>query len=125
MKRLTKNIRNKQTYCGYEIKDCKYQQIYNFEKYSELEDHVDCNLTLAVDKLGELEDLEEELGFDLKKLQEIDHIYVNDLDGLKKCKIIGVNFKEKKIWFWVNCCPMALEFEDYKTYFCLREDKSE
>lgn len=57
MSRLTKNISDKQTYCGYEVKDCKYQQIYDFKKYSELEDYVDCDLTLAIDKLGELEDL--------------------------------------------------------------------
>ena len=56
MSRLTKNISDKQTYCGYEIKECKYQQIYDFKKYDELEDYVDCDLTLAIDKLGKLED---------------------------------------------------------------------
>lgn len=83
-----------------------------------------------VNKLGGLEDLEEDLGFDLKKLQEIEHIYANDFENvyekvLKKYKIIGVNFKEKKIWFWVSSCPMYLSFEDYKKYFWLKEDKSE
>ena len=57
MGRLTKNISGKQTYCGYEIKKCKYQQIYDFKKYVELEDYVDCDLTLAIDKLGKIEDI--------------------------------------------------------------------
>ena len=57
MSRLTKNISDKQTYCGYEIKKCKYQQIYDFKKYNELEDYADYDLTLAIDKLGKIEDV--------------------------------------------------------------------
>ena len=71
MSRLTKNISDKQTYCGYEIKKCKYQQIYDFKKYDELEDYVDCDLTLAIDKLDKLEDIEEELGCPLEVLVKI------------------------------------------------------
>lgn len=59
--RLTRNIRKKQDYCEFELKKCRYQDIYGFEKYSELEENVDCDLTLAIDKLGQLEDDEEEL----------------------------------------------------------------
>ena len=70
MNRLTKNISDKQTYCGYEIKKCKYQQIYDFKKYDELEDYVDCDLTLAIDKLGELEDLLEK--YEIKDLSELE-----------------------------------------------------
>lgn len=57
MARMTRNIHEKQDYCEFEIKDCKYQDIYGFESYQELEDNVDCDLTLAIDKLGELEDI--------------------------------------------------------------------
>lgn len=73
-------------------------------------------------KLG----LEEELGFDLKKLQETSYIYAEDWENvLRKYAFIGVNFKEKKIWFWDGFTPMYLKFEYYKKSFWLKEDKSE
>ena len=79
-----------------------------------------------INKLGELEVMEEPLGFPLEKLNEISHIYATDWEGvLRKYEIIGVNFKEKKIWFWVGFSPMYLEFEYYKKTFWLKEDKSE
>ena len=64
-KRFTKNIRKKQDYCEFELKNCSYKDIYGFEKYSELEENVDCELTLAIDKLGYIEDFEDEIGLDL------------------------------------------------------------
>ena len=66
--RFTKNIRNKQNYCEFELKKCRYQDIYGFEKYKEIEEYADCDLTLAIDKLGQLEDIEEEYGVDLFSL---------------------------------------------------------
>lgn len=84
------------------------------------------NNPYAIDKLGKLEDLEEELGFSLEKLNETTHIYATDWENvLRKHEIIGVNFKEKKIWFWDTFSPMYLEFEYYKKSFWLKEDKSE
>ncbi len=74
----------------------------------------------------EKEDLQEELGFDLGKLQEINYIYAEDENNiLRKYEFIGVNFKEKKIWFWCDFMPMYLSFENYKETFWLKEDRSE
>ena len=79
-----------------------------------------------INKLGRLEDLEEPLGFPLEKLSEVNNIYVNDWEGvLRKYEIMGVNFKEKKIWFWGSFCPMYIKFEYYKKGFWLKDDKSE
>ena len=88
MSRLTKNISDKQTYCGYEIKKCKYQQIYDFKKYDELEDYVDCDLTLAIDKLGKLEDIEEEIGCPLDVVFKLIGSYII-LDG-NPCHVMGI-----------------------------------
>lgn len=57
-KRLTKDISRYQGYCQFELKDCRYKDIYNFEHYSELEECVDCDLTLGIDKLGEYENID-------------------------------------------------------------------
>ena len=56
--RLTKDISRYQGYCQFELKDCRYKDIYNFEHYSELEECVDCDLTLGIDKLGEYENID-------------------------------------------------------------------
>lgn len=72
--------------------------------------------------------LEEEIGFSLEKLNETDYIYADLEDELRKYKIIGINFKEKKIWFWDSLdsdYPVYLRFEDYKTLFWFKEDRSE
>ena len=60
--RFTRNIRDEQDYCEFEVKDCPYQSIYDFKDYEEIEGNVDCELTLAIDKLGQLEDIEERYG---------------------------------------------------------------
>ena len=67
-KRFTRNIHKKQDYCEFEVKDCPYQSIYDFEDYEEIEGNVDCELTLAIDKLGKLEDIEQYYGVDLVTL---------------------------------------------------------
>lgn len=130
MNRLTKNISNKQTYCGYEVKDCKYQQIYDFKRYNELEDYVDSDLTLAIDKLGKLEDLEEQIGCPLDvrcKLTYDSHIY--DEDGRSYTEIIM--FKDYILAYDgredENGMLEATRFEwkGYKKTWWLKEDKSE
>ena len=60
--RYTRNIEKKQTYCKFDIKNVPYQRIYEFGSWANLEDYVDTDLTLAIDKLGELEDIEQEIG---------------------------------------------------------------
>ena len=78
--RLTKDISKKQNYCEFELKKCKYQDIYDFKKYSELEDYANCDLTLAIDKLGQVEDIEEK--HNVSSLDDLD----NRLTALKIIK---------------------------------------
>ena len=76
--RFTRNIRDEQDYCKFEVKDCPYQSIYDFEDYEEIEGNVDCELTLAIDKLGEHEDIEGKIKCDfltLKRVSERGKIY--------------------------------------------------
>jgi len=57
-KRFTKKIQGTM-YCAYELKKSPYKKLFDLKNNAEIEDRVDCELTLAIDKLGELEDLEE------------------------------------------------------------------
>ena len=79
-----------------------------------------------INKLGRLEDLEEQIGCPLEKFLTTNEIYSDLEDGtIKKYKIIGINFCEKKIYFWMSFVPMNVDFTDYKKYYWLKEDKSE
>lgn len=130
MSRLTKNISDKQTYCGYEVKKCKYQQIYDFERYDELEDYVDCDLTLAVDKLGKLEDLEEKYDLPLDVLITLmDHYYYYDEDGNQKFfHSLDMYHKQIVIKKYENDDDIYgyyehLNFKDYKVTWWINKDK--
>lgn len=69
--RYTHKIAKKSNYyCGYEIKNCPYNEIYNIEKYSELEDYANPDLTLAIDFLGEIEDVLKK--YNIKNANELD-----------------------------------------------------
>lgn len=69
---------------------------------------------------------ENDLGFDLTKLQNTNHIYTYDYENnFKKYEIVGINLAEKKIYFWDSFCPMSLDLADYKKYWWLKEDRSE
>ena len=79
-----------------------------------------------INKLGRSEDLEEQIGCPLEKFLTTNEIYSDLEDGtIKKYKIIGINFCEKKIYFWMSFVPMNVDFTDYKKYYWLKEDKSE
>ena len=76
-------------------------------------------------KLSDAESLEKELGHSLEKFSKATKIY-SDLEGkMKEYKIIGINFPERKIYFWMDFAPMYVEFDDYKETYWLKEDKSE
>lgn len=80
----------------------------------------------ANNSLSKYRDLEEEFPFSIEKMQEVEYVYVlENCDKLKKYKLIGFNFKEKQIYFWMDFCPMYLSFDEYKKLFWLKEDKSE
>lgn len=130
MNRLTKNISNKQTYCGYEVKDCKYQQIYDFKRYNELEDYVDSDLTLAIDKLGKLEDLEEQIGCPLDvRCKVVCDSIIYDENGIEY-KVVYIHKEyfdceepfDNDIGYTKLC---AFEWKGYKKTWWLKENKEE
>ena len=76
--RFTRNIPDKYCDCEFELKRCIYQNIYGFDDYEEIEGNVHRELSLAIDKLGKLEDIEGkiECGFlTLKRVAERGKIY--------------------------------------------------
>lgn len=110
MSRLTKKFNDNS---GYEIKE--YGAEFNEVKLNAYLD--------AVDKLGKLEDLEEELGCPLevviKALKE--GIYQSD-GGRRKYPTIEYNGATKKFYFaFGTYCNV----EDYKKTWWLKEDKRE
>ena len=56
-KRLTKTMPKSQSWCGYEVKKAKWKDLVGLEPPYELEMYVDTDLSCAIDKLGELEDI--------------------------------------------------------------------
>lgn len=95
-----------------------------------------------INKLGQLEDIEEELGCPLEiitgiMLRKINEIYVNYGDGgynspyedICKASVDGLYDDENYLSYnsnWVietNLCPVPLK--DYKTAWWLKEDRSE
>lgn len=137
MKRFTKNISKKQTYCGYELKDCRYQEIFEeVEKYSDIEDIAPCELTLAIDKLGKLEDIEEKLGIsliDFYKIIQARHIWAeigldltNRFDELVLFDIKEFDVELNRILLKENKYNLrSIPFNMYKICFWLSKDKSE
>jgi len=127
-----KKIENFRTLCDYYNK-IVYKVIQltemcgNTDEAIKLRDDIEDMFTIKFSEpLDDVSDLQEELGFDLGKLQEINYIYAEDEENvLRKYDFIGVNFKENKIWFWCDFMPMYLDFENYKKTFWLKEDKSE
>ena len=65
MKRLTTKIKGSNNYCEFELKNAKYKNLFELSSNREIENYVNTDLTIAIDKLGQLEDIEEELGIDL------------------------------------------------------------
>lgn len=59
MKRLTTKIKGSNNYCKFELKNAKYKNLFELSSNREIENYVNTDLTLAIDKLGQLEDIEE------------------------------------------------------------------
>ena len=59
MKRLTTKIKGSNNYCKFELKNAKYKNLFELSSNREIEDYVNSDLTIAIDKLGQLEDIEE------------------------------------------------------------------
>ena len=124
--RLTQKISHRQNYCAYEVKGAKYKDIYGFEKYSELEDNVDCELTLAIDKLGQLEDIEDKIKIDLItvfKWLDAEECYHKEVGN---CYIVGISKNEIILLpkaFPYGDCKFTEPFEKYgKTWALTKEE---
>lgn len=105
----------------------EYYYASEIDKYrrDELYDKCKGEFKALKKKLSEAESLEKELGHSLEKFSKATKIY-SDLEGkMKEYKIIGINFPERKIYFWMDFAPMYVEFDDYKKSYWLKEDKSE
>jgi hypothetical protein len=101
------------------------QEYYQTLSYEEKQRYKEMWFT-ANESLAKYRKLEQELGYQLEKFLTTNEIYSDLEDGtIKKYKIIGINFCEKKIYFWMSFVPMYVNFTDYKKYYWLREDKSE
>lgn len=65
MNRLTTKIKGSNNYCEFELKNAKYKNLFELSSNREIENYVNTDLTIAIDKLGQLEDIEKEIGIDL------------------------------------------------------------
>ena len=146
MSRLTKKIKGANNYCGYEVKNATYKELFDLKSNSQIEDEVNCDLTIAIDKFGKLEDLEEEYNANeedieraliLKKIIENGYVYYEDDYGEGTYYIGG----ELMFDFRTNEIVLSEEYDDdylgrweeiarfpildYKKKYWLRKDKSE
>ena len=79
MKRLTRKIKGANNYCGYELKNATYKELFDLKSNSQIEDEVNCDLTIAIDKLGKLEDLMEK--YEISSIEALEEI-IKDYDEL-------------------------------------------
>jgi hypothetical protein len=125
MKRLTKKIKN--TYCGYEVKNATYKQLFDLESNKQIENYVNCDLSIAIDKLGKLEDIEAELNYPLEIIlkalifgfyhNEIEHTWTS-AKLYKYSDKYGFMLTERYGFIFVP-------FSDYKKTWWLKADRSE
>ena len=135
MKRLTRKIKGANNYCEFELKDQPYKSFLDIKRNSDLEWLDVCDLTLAIDKLGQLEDIEKELGIDLitlfKALKQ-DYIYFkyylswNKEFKIKKECISGFKYADNNTFvFWTDDYygkEHMVYLRDYGKAWALREE---
>ena len=82
MNRLTTKIKGSNNYCEFEVKNAKYKDLFELSSNREIENYVNTDLTIAIDKLGQLEDIEGENGIDLITLfKSLEGIWVKSTNG--------------------------------------------
>lgn len=129
MNKLTEKVKNTDDYIKLPTKD-KQEFINKLGKLEDLLQSYNIKDLEELDKLLEMattyEELSKQIDCPLEKFLTTNEIYSDLEDGtIKKYKIIGINFCEKKIYFWMSFVPMNVDFTDYKKYYWLREDKNE
>lgn len=125
MKRYTKKI--KDDFCAYLPKDPDFLDYIGADR-KDLESTYDVDLSLLVDKLGKLEDLEEQLGCPLEVVFEAlkqGYIYVYDnhynFDNYTKTKS-KITFNNNI--FYIGFARLTRRLKDYQKTWWLKGEKS-
>ena len=92
MKRLTTKIKGSNNYCKFELKNAKYKNLFELSSNREIENYVNTDLTIAIDKLGQLEDIEEKYKISLDDLDR----KLTVLEIIKKHKLLNYVLKNEK-----------------------------
>lgn len=92
MNRLTTKIKGSNNYCEFELKNAKYKDLFELSSNREIEDYVNTDLTIAIDKLGQLEDIEEKYKISLDDLDR----KLTVLEIIKKHKLLNYVLKNEK-----------------------------
>lgn len=91
MRRYTKKIKNANNYCEYDLKYSPYTEIFDLTSNVQIEDYVNADLTLAIDKLGKLEDIMEK--YEIESLEELEEL-IKDYDDMAKSIVeMGLGIK--------------------------------
>ena len=93
MKRLTTKIKGANNYCEFEVKNAKYKDLFELSSNREIENYVNTDLTIAIDKLGKLEDIEEK--HNISSLDDLDK-KLTILEIIKKHKLLNYVLKNEK-----------------------------
>jgi hypothetical protein len=92
--------------------------------YSIVRSNTAKDITDFTDKLGELEDIEEELGFTFKKLLNIDKVWFKwENVQFQRVYVFGVDIKRKMLIGKMSNRQMTLKLQDYgKTWALTKEE---
>ena len=93
MERLTTKIKGSNNYCKFELKNAKYKNLFELSSNREIENYVNTDLTIAIDKLGQLEDIEEK--YNISSLDELDKKLIM-LEIIEKHKLLNYVLKNEK-----------------------------
>lgn len=136
MNRLTMKISNANNFCKYELKNAKYRYLFDLKSNKQIEDYVDANLTIAIDELGQLEDIEEELGIELpdmfniyEKICKQNFVYIIENEKIIKEDLGSVrhliNPKEKQFEAIYLDAIATYKFVDYGKKWALTREELE
>ena len=93
--------------------------------YKDKEDYFSHSEGEALNKLGQLENIEDELGIGLDdyfKLFELKHVYCWGHTGINKCNITGINTYNKTITVWNGACNSTYSFFGYLKDWAFTEE---
>ena len=123
MSRVTKKIKGANNYCKYEVKNATYKELFYLDSNKEIEDWVDCDLTLAIDKLGELENLEEQIGCPLEVRCNV--FYNSTIYNCLGYKMTVKETYDDHFIAVIENDIFSFDYKDYKKTWWLKENKEE